>query len=312
MKLNPEVVRLITVSPAQAAKYTPMELKESILKSEGRVIMGQELLFHPGISHQVTGPELMFAFGADMVMLNTFDLDHNEKNLGLQGMTLMELKEKVGYKPIGIYMGCPAKDVDIKDNEKLYRMQGMLYSKEHLLKAKELGADFIILGGNPGSGTSIKDVIAATKEAKELLGDDILLFSGKWEDGIVEKVLGDPLADYDSKEIIKQLIDAGADVIDLPAPGSRHGITVEMIRELVEFTHRYKPATLAMCFLNSSVEMADIDTIREISLMMKQTGADIHAIGDGGFGGSSWPENIYQMSVTMKGKQYTWLKMAKK
>lgn len=65
-----------------------------------------------------------------------------------------------------------------------------------------------------------------------------------------------------------------------------------------------------MCFLNSSVEGADPDTIRLVSLMMKQTGADIHAIGDGGFGGCACPENIMQMSITMKGKSYTYYRMA--
>ena len=28
------------------------------------------------------------------------------------------------------------------------------------------------------------------------------------------------------------------------------------------------------------------------------------------FGGGTWPENIYQMSVTLKGKAYTWAQMA--
>ncbi|VTT10042.1 PEP phosphonomutase-like protein [Streptococcus gordonii] len=187
----------------------------------------------------------------------------------------------------------------------------MLFSPERALKAKELGASFIALGGNPGTGTSIKDVVKATRQARETLGEDMLIFAGKWEDGVQEKVLGDPLADYNAKEIIKELIDAGADVIDFPAPGNRHGITVERIRELIEFTHRYKPGTLAMSFLNSNVEFADAETIRQITLLMKQTGCGIHAIGDGGFGGGSWPENIYQMSLTLLGRTYTWMKMVR-
>ena len=65
-----------------------------------------------------------------------------------------------------------------------------------------------------------------------------------------------------------------------------------------------------MCFLNCSVEGADVDTVRSIALMMKETGADIHAIGDGGFGGCTSPENIYQLSVTLKGKMYTYFRMA--
>ena len=136
----------------------------------------------------------------------------------------------------------------------------------------------------------------------------MLIFAGKWEDGIVEKVLGDPLATYNAKEVIDELIDAGVDIIDFPAPGSRQGITVEIIRELVEYTHR--KGALAMVFLDSNVEAADVDTIKEVTLLMKQTGCDVHAIGDGGFGGGTWPENIYQMSVTLKGKAYTWKKMA--
>lgn len=104
------------------------------------------------------------------------------------------------------------------------------------------------MGGNPGSGTSINDVIACTKWIKEKYGDQLFVFAGKWEDGINEKVLGDPLANRDAKEIIKELIDAGADCIDLPAPGSRAGISVTMIRELVEYIHSYKPGTLAMSF----------------------------------------------------------------
>ena len=115
-------------------------------------------------------------------------------------------------------------------------------------------------------------------------------------------MLGDPLANRDAKEIIKELIDAGADCIDLPAPGSRAGISVTMIRELVEYIHSYKPGTLAMSFLNSSVE--------GIALKMKETGADIHAIGDGGFSGCTSPENIHQLSISIKGRPYTYFRMA--
>lgn len=305
-----DVVRLISASKSDFEKMSPMDLKESIFKSEGRVVMGQHLLFAgTGLVRGVTNSELMFSFGADMVMLNTFDLDDLNNNPGLCGLSLNELKQRC-HRPIGIYLGCPKAGSDDGGKKALYRREGMLASDEHILKALEIGADFIVLGGNPGSGTSIQDVIATTKRAKQLCGDKLFLFAGKWEDGIDEKVLGDPLADYDAKDVIKQLIDAGADCIDLPAPGSRHGITTEMIRELVEFIHKYKPGTLAMSFLNSSVECADTDTIRLIALKMKETGADIHAIGDGGFGGCTNPENIHQLSVSLKGKHYTYFRMA--
>ena len=304
------VTRLISATGEEIEKMSPMELKESVFKSEGRVVMGQHLLFAgEGLVRGVTNSELMFAFGADMVMLNTFDLDNLDNNPGLCGLFFQEWKKKC-RRPIGIYLGCPKAGSEDGGKKALYRRDGMLANDEHVQKCIDLGADFIVLGGNPGSGTSIRDVVETTKRIKTKFKDQIFVFAGKWEDGINEKVLGDPLADYDAKEIIKELIDAGADCIDLPAPGSRHGITVEMIRQLVEFIHRYKPGTLAMTFLNSSVECADTETIRLIALKMKETGADIHAIGDGGFSGCTSPENIHQLSVSLKGKQYTYFRMA--
>ena len=261
------VTRLISATGDDIEKMSPMELKESILRSEGRVVMGQHLLFAgSGLVRGVTNSELMFAFGADMVMLNTFDLDNLDNNPGLCGLSFQELKQKC-RRPMGIYLGCPKAGSEDGGKKALYRREGMLASDEHVQKCIDLGADFIVLGGNPGSGTSIHDVVEATKRIKAKFQDSIFVFAGKWEDGIDEKVLGDPLADYDSKAVIKELIDAGADCIDLPAPGSRHGITTEMIRELVEYIHRYKPGTLAMTFLNSSVECADPDTIRLIALI---------------------------------------------
>lgn len=44
--------------------------------------------------------------------------------------------------------------------------------------------------------------------------------------------------------------------------------------------------------------------------VMFAMGADIQAIGDGGFCGMPSPENIHQMSVTLKGRQNTYFRMA--
>lgn len=302
------ITRLISASKSDFEKMSAQDMKVSIFKSEGRVVMGQHLIFaNQGLVRGVTNTEVMFSFGADMVMLNTYNLDNLEDNPGMQGLSIKELKARCN-RPVGIYLGCPGKNTVVE--KKLYDQNGMVATEEHIKKAVELGVDFIILGGNPGCGTSIDDVIETTKLTKSIVGDEVMIFAGKWEDGINEKVLGDPLAKRDAKEIIKELIDAGADVIDLPAPGSRHGISVHMIQELVQYVHTYKPGTLAMTFLNSSVEGADTDTIRLIALKMKETGADIHAIGDGGFAGCTIPENIMQLSISLKGKPYTYFRMA--
>lgn len=304
------VTRLINAQSDQISKMNGRDLKMSIRKSEGRVIMAQHLLFSSyGLIRDLTNSELDKAFGADMILLNTFNFDDQSKNIGLQGNSVKEIKRKVGI-PVGIYLGCPGKDFN--QDDQLYEKNGMLASDKHIkmLKNEEIKPDFVVLGGNPGTGTSITDIIEATERVRQELGPDPLIFAGKWEDGVDEKVLGDPLASYDAEKVITDLINAGADVIDFPAPGSRSGISVEHIQKLIEFVHQSSPVTLAMSFLDSSLEGADEDTVRQIALKMKETGADIIAIGDGGFAGCPILEDIMQLSISIKGKPYTYFRMA--
>ncbi|AHC18270.2 hypothetical protein X809_02930 [Paenibacillus polymyxa CR1] len=307
--------RLIASTKTDILKFSAADLKESILASEGRVIMGQHhVMLNSGLVDGVTNAEIQAAYGADMVMLNGFDMIKEESNIGLREMkhgkladkpySLKQIKEWAGV-PLGIYFECPSPDAQVAGEQYVEAKEGRIASRENFLRALEIGADFIVLGGNPSAGTTFERIIEATKLAKETLGDKILICAGKWEDGTIEKVLGDPLSERPSNEIIKDLIDSGADVITLPAPGSRHGITVEHVRQCVEFVHSYKPGTLALSFLNSSVEGADVQTIAWIALMMKQTGADIHAIGDGGYAGTPLPENVYQLALSIKGRRHT-------
>ena len=201
MKLNDNVTRLISAKASQVSTYNGRQLKEAIFKSEGRVLMGQTYLKNPILFPNCTSTELMFAFGGDMVLLNGFDFRNPQTCSGLQGFDYQGIKDLVGGRPVGIYMGCPKEGLDLT-SDYLYDLAGMICTEENLKKCKDWGVSFIILGGNPGSGTSIKDVVRWTKKAREICGEDMLIFAGKWEDGVVEKVLGDPLADYDAKEII--------------------------------------------------------------------------------------------------------------
>jgi len=314
------VNRLINCTKSEILKMNATQLKEAILASEGRVIMSQHhVKLNTGLIDGVTNAEIQAAFGADMVMLNGFDMADEKANIGLREVnhgniaekpySLRQVKEWAGV-PIGIYFECPSPNAKVAGERYVEAKEGRIASKTNFMKAAEMGADFIVLGGNPSAGTTFEKIIEATRLAKETLGDQVMICAGKWEDGTIEKVLGDPLSKRPAIDVIKDLIDAGADVITLPAPGSRSGITVEHIRKCVEFVHSYKPGTLALTFLNSSVEGADVETIRLIALMMKQTGADIHAIGDGGYAGTPLPENVYQLAISIKGRRHTIKRMA--
>ena len=115
MELHNQVTRLISAKASKISNYTGRELKEAIFKSEGRVLMGQTYLKNPILFSNCTSTELMFAFGADMVLLNGFDFFHPADCLGMQGFDYQELKDLVGGRPVGIYLGCPKEGLDFNN-----------------------------------------------------------------------------------------------------------------------------------------------------------------------------------------------------
>jgi hypothetical protein len=311
------VKRILSCTKSDFEKMSPKDLKLSIRLAEGRTILAQSF---NGMGNSLLGgatnPELEAAFGADILLLNGYSLDEKSPMYGIKffnhakGMQTLHVQDikKMVNRPVGVYLECVSSESDtLYINE--FGM-GRTATKENFQKALEEGADFIILGANPSMNAKIDDIIAATQLAGKTVKGKALIFSGKWEDGVYEKVLGDPLAKKPAKEFIDALMDAGADVIDFPAPGSRQGITVDMIRELVEYVHHKDIDTMTMSFIDGSVEGADVDTIRILGIKSRETGADIHAIGDAGLAGCSLPENIYQLSLCVKGRRLTWERMA--
>ena len=320
------VMRLISSSRIEIQSMSAKELKASIKGSEGRVIMSQ-LGLHSNVIRDASNPELAQAFGADMIMINGYPMDkdvltgceiqkYHGRELGwvTEAARLSDLKQYVDI-PMGIYLECGNPEVMKNQEVTTYGWKEIAECrkavKANFAKLKDEGAAFVVLAGNPGSGTTYDNIIQATREAKEVVGDDVLIFAGKWEDGNIQPILGDPvLGQVESKRIITELIDVGADCITLAMPGARTGISTEDIRELTTFIHTYKPGTLVLSFLDGSIEGADEETIRLCSLESKKTGADIHAIGDAGLHGIAVPEDIYTMAIALKGRRLTWKRLA--
>ena len=92
------------------------------------------------------------------------------------------------------------------------------------------------------------------------------------------------------------------------APRSSVEGAVEAVRELVAYAHSLGALTITA--IGTSQEGADTATIRQIALMCKMTGTDIHHLGDAGYGGMALPENIMAYSVAVRGIRHTYHRMA--
>ena len=219
---------------------------------------------------------------------------------------IRKVKELTG-RPVGINLEPleQGKESTVETSDMWKISDGRVATLENAKKAVEMGVDFIILTGNPGIGVTNAAITDTLKLYKEQLGDQVVLIAGKMHaSGILSEAGEHILTEAD----VSAFAEAGADIILLPAPGTVPGITMEYVRSLVVCAHRLGKMTLTA--IGTSQEGADTDTIKEIALMCKMTGTDLHHLGDAGYGGMALPENILEYGKVIRGIRHTYHRMA--
>lgn len=309
------VKRLISATASEIRKMNREELFESIKASDGRVIVSENVCVQAPASDSTTNAELAAAFGADMLLLNLFDC-LNPVVIGLPGVGLQEafdwwadsskntrnpiqeLKELTG-RVIGINLE-PVVEVQETLGEKVTISDGWKSTVETFSAAERLGIDFICLTGNPGTGVTNKEIGEAICVGKRHYNG--LIIAGKMHSAGVDE----PIV---TQEAIQTFHEAGADILLLPAVGTVPGFDQEEMKKAVKLAKRF--GMLTMSAIGTSQESATTDTIRQIALYNKMCGVDIQHIGDAGYSGVAPAENIYALSLAIRGMKHTMQIMAR-
>lgn len=298
--------RLIDTTARELASYRKQELLTSIADSEGRTLAAETIGTVTPMLVDITNAEFVTSLGADLIMLNVFDVNAPV----IQGLpqvppeeVVREVKRLTG-RMVAINLE-PAIVKDTEDNSVWNLTKGRQATPENAKKAADMGVDMIVLTGNPGVGVENDAILQALSQLKEAVGDRVILTAGKMHASGILSEAGEKIL---TENEVESFVDAGADVILLPAPGTVPGISMEYAAKLIKRAH--EKGALAMTTIGTSQEGADEDTIRQIALMCKMAGADIHHIGDSGYMGMALPENIMAYSVAIRGKRHTYRRMA--
>lgn len=298
--------RLIDTTARELASYNKQELLTSIADSEGRTLAAETIGTVTPMLVDITNAEFVTSLGADLIMLNIFDVNEPV----IQGLpqvppeeVVREVKRLTG-RMVAINLE-PAIVKDTEDKSVWNLTKGRQATPENAKKAADMGVDMIVLTGNPGVGVENDAILQALSQLKEAVGDRVILTVGKMHASGVLSEAGEKIL---TENEVESFVDAGADVILLPAPGTVPGISMEYAAKLIKRAH--EKGALAMTTIGTSQEGADEDTIRQIALMCKMAGADIHHIGDSGYMGMALPENIMAYSVAIRGKRHTYRRMA--
>ncbi len=298
--------RMLDCRSSDLENISSADLIAAIAGSEGRTIACETIGPLMPMLGDITNAEFAAAMGADVLLLNMFDVNDPV----IRGLPKTEpenvvrkLKALTG-RPVGINLepvepGCTGTDP-------MWAMTaGRRATLENAKKAADMGVNFILLTGNPGNGVSNTAIVETLKVIKKELGDRLVLAAGKMHASGVLSEGGEKIL---TKADVAAFSEAGADIILLPAPGTVPGITMEYARGLIAYAHEL--GCLAMTAIGTSQEGADTATIRDIALMCKMAGADLHHLGDSGYGGMALPENIQAYSIAIRGIRHTYRRMA--
>lgn len=316
--------RMLDAQTSHLAAMTGRELLESFRAAEGRTLVAEIIAPAPPLLGDVTNAELARAFGADLILLNLFDVDHPR----IEGLpsgdddffrrtypdgsalggpvrigAIRELRALVG-RPVAVNLE------PVDDDETVLSMRapvppGRRATAESALKAKEQGASMIVLTGNPATGVTTTAITGALGTLRKAVGSDLILAAGKMHGAGSSRDAASPLVD---EATVEAWIGSGADIVLFPAPGTVPGLSVDAVRSRVDAVHRR--GALAMTTIGTSQEGSDEATIRQIALWAKSCGADLHHIGDSGYPGIAVPENILAYSVAIRGRRHAWRRMA--
>lgn len=286
--------RLISANASEILQMTAAELKQSIKASEGRTILSENVATRESFIGDITNSEIARAFGADLILLNCVDV-LNPKICGLneiEGSFVDELHRLVG-RPIGVNL--EPVDLDADMAEDIYTIsKGRQANLETIQEIEKLGMDFVCLTGNPGTGVTNVQIEKTIRLAKENFSG--LIIAGKMHGAGVNE----PVADIDATE---KFIEAGADIILVPAVGTVPGFDEEDLKAVVKVAH--SKGALVLTAIGTSQESSDEDTIKQIAIRNKICGVDIQHIGDAGYGGVAPFENIFAMSKAIRGVRHT-------
>ena len=282
------------------------ELLAAIAGAEGRTLACETIGSLTPMLGDVTNAEFAAAMGADILLLNLFDVKHPVIH-GLPPTepenVIRKLRELTG-RPIGINLE-PVEQSLGEEGSMWALTDGRKATLENARLAADMGVNFLLLTGNPGIGVTNEAIVQTLRLFKQELGDRLILAAGKMH---ASGILSEGAEQILTRRDVKSFAEAGADILLLPAPGTVPGITVEYARDLVSLAHSLGMLTITA--IGTSQEGADVATIRQLALMAKMTGTDIHHLGDAGYGGISLPENIQAYSVAIRGIRHTYRRMA--
>ncbi len=292
------VKRLLACDAEDFNHMTKEELLQAIRASEGRTILAEVNGNVSPTPFNVTNAEIARAFSADMILLNKCDIQQIHIGDLPETDEPIRLLKKLTGRPIGVNL----EPIDLSQETTHDRSdiaEGRRATVENFKHLQACGFDFVLLTGNPFSGVSTAMIAEAIGECRQHFSG--LIMAGKMHAAGISDDIFD-------RDMIDRFMDQGADILLFPSAGTTPGVTVDQLRQATQWVQAR--GKLVVGAIGTSQEASPRPVIRQIGLWNKMAGVDIHHIGATGYAGMSPYENIYELSMAVRGLRHTVRMMA--
>lgn len=259
---------------------TAAELTQAIRASEGRVIMAEVAAEVAPLYGEVTNGELLCAFGADLLLVKGINCQTQK----IHGCGNLHSFKRLTGRQVGVSLEVLADNAP--ENP-------CAWDPTHLSLVAD--ADFYCLTAYDKAGVTAVRVREALGQLRQLTNKLVL----------VAKFYGSGLA---CPEEYAAYITAGANGVIVPAPSTCRGASETRVEQVLSAIQA--AGGLAITTISSSQEGADEETVRQIALASKRCGADMYNFGDAGVAGMADPQAVYTLSMAVRGRRHTWVRMA--
>jgi hypothetical protein len=263
------------------------DLAQAITHSEGRIIMAEVAASATPLYAEVTNAELLSAFGADLILLKGLNCQqqHVAGSSSAFGETAVAQIKRLTGRLVGVSLEVLAQDAPANE--------GKAFSLQNLLLVQN--ADFICLTGYDKPGVTAQRMSQVIHQTREL-SPKMILVAKFYSAGVAQP---EEYASY---------ITAGAHGVVIPAPASCRGASEINVSAAIAAVQQAQG--VAITTISSSQEGADHATVRDIGLASKRCGSDMHNFGDAGVAGIADPESVKALSIAIRGRRHTYVRMA--
>ena len=158
--------RILNMTPLELTNLTKEELLSAIAANEGRMLASETIGITLPLLTDVTNAEFAASMGADLILLNMFDV-REPRIMALPNVepmeTVREVKRLTG-RLVGVNLE-PVEDAAKSENaQTMWEMSpGRYATAENAALAQSMGVDMIVLTGNPGNGVSNEAITSSLR-----------------------------------------------------------------------------------------------------------------------------------------------------